>query len=136
MKVLRWHWPVLLLLVAASLVAGEAALVPPIAPRVEHRETRHGQIVTDDYFWLREKTNPAVIEYLQAENAYTDSLTQGQKPLEETLYQEMLGRIKQNDLRRRSSRASTTTIRGPKRASSIPCSVAVRAAWKERSKSF
>jgi len=98
MKVLRWHWPVLLLVLAASLVAGEAALVPPIAPRVEHRETRHGQIVTDDYFWLREKTNPAVIEYLNAENAYTDSLTQRQKPLEETLYQEMLGRIKQNDL--------------------------------------
>ena len=77
MKVLRWHWPVLLLVLAASLVAGEAAVTPPVAARVEHRETRHGQEVTDDYFWLREKTNPAVIEYLNAENAYTAALTAG-----------------------------------------------------------
>ncbi len=52
----------------------------------------------DNYFWLRDKSNPAVIEYLKAENAYTDALTKNLKPFEDSLYQEMLGRIKQTDL--------------------------------------
>ena len=52
----------------------------------------------DNYFWLRDKSNPAVIEYLKAENAYTDALTKDLKPFEEALYKEMLGRIKQTDL--------------------------------------
>jgi oligopeptidase B len=52
----------------------------------------------DNYFWLRDKSNPAVIEYLKSENAYTDALTKDLKPFEEALYTEMLGRIKQTDL--------------------------------------
>jgi oligopeptidase B len=71
---------------------------PPVANRVDHREERHGATVIDNYFWLRDKNNPAVIEYLKAENAYTDALTKSLKPFEESLYQEMLGRIKQTDL--------------------------------------
>jgi oligopeptidase B len=71
---------------------------PPVANRVEHREERHGATVIDNYFWLRDKSNPAVIEYLKAENAYTDALTKDLKPFEEALYKEMLGRIKQTDL--------------------------------------
>ena len=49
----------------------------PTAPRVEHREVRHGATVIDDYFWLREKSNPKVTEYLEAENAYTAAHDQG-----------------------------------------------------------
>ncbi|HEV8042014.1 MAG TPA: S9 family peptidase [Bryobacteraceae bacterium] len=71
---------------------------PPVANRIEHREERHGATVMDNYFWLREKSNPAVIEYLKAENAYTDALTKNLKPFEDALYTEMLGRIKQTDL--------------------------------------
>jgi oligopeptidase B len=71
---------------------------PPVANRIEHREERHGATVIDNYFWLRDKSNPAVIEYLKAENAYTDALTKDLKPFEEALYKEMLGRIKQTDL--------------------------------------
>ncbi|HTS66477.1 MAG TPA: S9 family peptidase [Candidatus Acidoferrales bacterium] len=71
---------------------------PPTAPRVEHREVRHGATVIDDYFWLREKSNPKVVEYLQAENAYTEAMTKDLKPFEDALYQEMLSRIKQTDL--------------------------------------
>ena len=54
--------------------------------------------MSDDYFWLREKSNPAVISYLEAENAYTAAVT---RPLEgrvEALYREMRGRIKEADL--------------------------------------
>src|SRR5580693_8029395 len=71
---------------------------PPTAQRIEHREERHGATVMDNYFWLRDKSNPAVIEYLKSENAYTDALTKDLKPFEEALYTEMLGRIKQTDL--------------------------------------
>ena len=75
-----------------------AAQTPPVAPRVEHREVRHGETVSDDYFWLREKSNPQVRTYLEAENAYTASMTADLKPFSDALYTEMLGRIKQTDL--------------------------------------
>ncbi len=59
---------------------------------------RHGATVVDDYFWLREKSNPKVVEYLEAENAYTAAMTKDLAPFSDALYQEMLGRIKQTDL--------------------------------------
>ena len=71
---------------------------PPVAPRIEHRETRHGATVIDPYFWLREKSSPQVVQYLEAENAYTESLTGNLKPFSDAIYQEMLGHIKQTDL--------------------------------------
>ncbi len=76
----------------------DMAPVPPVAPKIEHREVRHGATVIDDYYWLREKSNPEVIKYLEAENAYTAAMTQDLKPFEDALYKEMLGRIKQTDL--------------------------------------
>ncbi|MGD9720816.1 MAG: S9 family peptidase [Pirellulales bacterium] len=82
----------------ATKSAADETPQPPVAPRIGHRQSWHGEEVTDHYYWLREKSNPAVIDYLKAENAYTEALTRGQKSLEETLYQEMLGRIKQTDL--------------------------------------
>jgi oligopeptidase B len=71
---------------------------PPVAARAEHREVRHGETVSDDYFWLRQKSNPDVIRYLEAENAYTAAMTKGLLPFAESLYQEMLSHIKQTDL--------------------------------------
>jgi oligopeptidase B len=71
---------------------------PPVAKRIEHVEVRHGATINDPYFWLREKSNPDVVKYLDAENAYTEALTKDLKPFEERLYKEMLGRIKQTDL--------------------------------------
>jgi len=71
---------------------------PPVAPVIEHRETRHGSMVVDNYFWLREKSNPEVIKYLEKENAYTEAVTKPAKPFENALYSEMLSHIKQTDL--------------------------------------
>jgi oligopeptidase B len=71
---------------------------PPVAKKAGHKEARQGTTVTDDYFWLREKANPEVLNYLNAENAYTEEMTKGLKPFEDALYKEMLGRIKQTDL--------------------------------------
>ena len=86
-------------ILATSLMSPtEAAPVPPVAPTVEHREVRHGATVIDNYYWLREKSNPKLIKYLEAENAYTLEMTKDLKPFEDALYNEMLGRIKQTDL--------------------------------------
>jgi len=58
----------------------------------------HGDKIQDDYFWLRERNNPEVKAYLEAENAFSDEFMKGTEALQEKLYQEMLGRIKQTDL--------------------------------------
>jgi oligopeptidase B len=75
-----------------------SCFTPPVAPIHEHREEWHGEAVADNYFWLREKSNPEVARYLEAENAYTAALTKDLKPFEDALYAEMLARIKQTDL--------------------------------------
>ncbi len=58
----------------------------------------HGDRRVDHYAWLRQKENPEVIAYLEAENAYTDAILRPTETFQETLYQEMLGRILQTDL--------------------------------------
>src|SRR5712664_1847039 len=71
---------------------------PPIARRQPVEHVIHGDRRVDDYAWLRDKTNPEVISYLNAENAYTDAILRDTGPFQEKLYQEMLGRILQTDL--------------------------------------
>jgi len=95
-----------LLLQAVLLVAtlAPAALAqnghgqPPVARKVPHTTQIHGYTLKDDYFWLREKKNPEVLKYLEAENAYTEEVMKPTKEFQETLYKEMLGHIKQTDL--------------------------------------
>lgn len=57
----------------------------------------HGVTLTDDYFWLRDRKNPEVIAYLEAENAYAASWMAATAPLQERLYGEMVGRIRETD---------------------------------------
>src|ERR1700734_2321392 len=84
-------------LFSAFSLAGQTPQ-PPRAPVIEHREMRYGTTVVDNYFWLREKSNPEVIKYLQQENAYTEAMTRRVKPFEGALYSEMLSNVKQTDL--------------------------------------
>ncbi len=71
---------------------------PPIAHR-EHTEIHlHGETLIDDYAWLRNKENPDVIAYLEAENAYAEADTRALAPLRDQLYEEMLSHIKQTDV--------------------------------------
>src|SRR6266540_144031 len=58
----------------------------------------NGDRLVDNYFWLREKTNPAVIAHLEAENAYTASVMKPTEALQEKLYNEILSHIKQTDV--------------------------------------
>src|SRR3954463_7589153 len=71
---------------------------PPVATMKPKVDTLHGEIRTDNYFWIREKTNPEVIDYLNAENAYTAARMKHTEALQQKLYDEMLSRIKENDV--------------------------------------
>jgi oligopeptidase B len=70
---------------------------PPAARKVAKRVGAHGVTWDDQYFWLREKTNPRVLAYLRAENAYADAVMRPTVPLQRALYREMLARIKETD---------------------------------------
>jgi oligopeptidase B len=71
---------------------------PPAAKKVPKTEVAHGDQRVDDYFWLREKTNPDVRTYLEAENTYTAAFMKPTDALQSALYKEMLGHIKETDL--------------------------------------
>ncbi len=70
---------------------------PPVAPREPKDVTVHGDKRIDDYFWLRRKDDPRTLAYLEAENAYADAWFEPHAALKEQLYQEMIGRIQQDD---------------------------------------
>lgn len=75
-----------------------AELTPPIAKRIPHPTTTHGDTREDDYFWLQQKEDPEVIAYLEAENTYANTLLAPTENLQKKLYAEMLGRIQETDL--------------------------------------
>jgi oligopeptidase B len=77
---------------------GSGNAQPPVARREPVEHLLHGDGRIDQYAWLREKQNPEVIAYLNAENAYTDAVMRGTESFQENLYGEMLGRILQTDL--------------------------------------
>lgn len=74
------------------------AVKPPVAKKVPQATHIHGDTLVDDYYWMREKNNPEVIAHLEAENAYTDAVMKPTEPLQEALYKEIIGRIKETDV--------------------------------------
>lgn len=101
----RWLFLLLLFVLAVpannSVIAqsngGAGAPQPPMAEKKTKTTNIHGTTLVDDYFWLREKTNPAVLSHLQAEDAYTQAVMKPTEALQEKLYKEMLSHIKQTD---------------------------------------
>lgn len=73
-------------------------LTPPVAKIVPTTHTIHGDTRTDNYRWLQDKTDPEVIAYLDAENAYTKAVMEPTEALQKTLYDELLSRIQETDL--------------------------------------
>src|SRR5271156_4336234 len=71
---------------------------PPVAKREPKVTEINGHKLVDNYFWLRDKKNPDVRAYLEAENVYTDAVMKPTEPLQKKLYEEMLGRIKETDV--------------------------------------
>jgi oligopeptidase B len=72
--------------------------VPPVARRVPVVSTLHGERRVDEYAWLRERSSPDVVAYLEAENRYTEGILSPLAKLREGLFQEMLARIPQADV--------------------------------------
>ncbi len=73
-----------------------AMKAPNAAPQPKTLEA-HGHERIDNYFWLKERENPEVIAYLEAENSYTEAKMKHTEPLQETLFNEIVGRIKKDD---------------------------------------
>ncbi|REJ77702.1 MAG: S9 family peptidase [Acidobacteria bacterium] len=101
-KILRSIASVLLILTACTAAAhSQDDMKPPVAKKEPKVTNVHGQTLTDNYFWMRDrndKKSPAIIDYLKAENEYTDAAMKPHREFVEGLYEEMLGRIKQTDL--------------------------------------
>jgi oligopeptidase B len=99
LRLLASSLAVLPIVVAApALQLGGQDVTPPKATVKPKIDTLHGDVLTDNYFWIRYKTNPEVIAYLNAENAYTAARMKHTEPLQQKLYDEMLSRIKETDL--------------------------------------
>ena len=102
---MRRHFPPVLVLLLAllslhqfkTMAQTDNAPAPPVAKKLTRTTTVHGTTLSDDYFWMRDKKNPEVIAYLEAENAYTDAMMKPTAALQEKLYKEMLSRIKETD---------------------------------------
>ena len=77
--------------------AADAPLQPPVARKVPHTVQLHGDTLSDDYFWLRQKGTPEVEQYLRAEAAYADAMMKPTEALQKTLYDEMLSRVQETD---------------------------------------
>ena len=88
---------VCVLLSMAGCSTATTTVTPPDAVQRPVETHRHGRVLVDEYAWLREKSNPEVIAYLEAENEWAESATRGLRPLEAQLYEEMLERIQQSD---------------------------------------
>src|SRR5215203_1724657 len=83
--------------VIAQSNGGAGAPQPPMAEKKPKTTNIHGVTLVDDFFWPREKTNPAVMAHLQAEDKYTEAVMKPTAALQEKLYNEMLSHIKQTD---------------------------------------
>lgn len=72
-------------------------IIEPKANKVSHTLVKHNHSRNDDYFWMNQRDSKEVIEYLEQENAYATKLLEHTQSLQEELYNEIVGRIKQTD---------------------------------------
>lgn len=75
----------------------EKNLQAPIAKKIEKKLEKHGDVRIDNYFWMNQREDQEVLDYLNAENAYNDQMTAHTKDLQKKLFLEMKGRIKEDD---------------------------------------
>ncbi len=97
---MRWSGLLVLILTGIMFMqckSSKSKVEPPIAERIAHRDTMFNDVRVDYYHWLRNRENPKVIDYLKAENAYTEANMSHTADLQEQLYKEMLSRIKETD---------------------------------------
>jgi oligopeptidase B len=109
MKKLSWRHVRITTLIFASLVFASVFVqaaddnpsslpAPPVAKKAPKSTEINGHTLVDNYYWLRDKKNPEVKAYLEAENTYTDAVMKPTEGLQKKLYDEMLSRIKETDI--------------------------------------
>ncbi|MBO9727599.1 MAG: S9 family peptidase [Chitinophaga sp.] len=76
----------------------QADIKPPVAEKIPKEFNIHGDKRIDNYYWMNERENPKVLAWLNAENAYVDTILSPQKKLQEQLFDEMKSRIKETDM--------------------------------------
>src|SRR6266571_8317405 len=84
-------------LLAQALPTTTPSAAPPVAAVRPHRFDEHGNVRIDPYYWLKDRSNPEVIKYLEDENAYTKAVMAHTQALQDRLYDELKGRVLQND---------------------------------------
>lgn len=89
---------IFLMIVSMTTVAQQTQIKPPKAQKIPVTDTLYGDVRIDNYAWIKDKTNQEVIKHLEAENEYTSAIMAPTIDLQETLYQEIVGRIKETDL--------------------------------------
>lgn len=88
----------ILLLYTTQMTAQNNSVSPPVAERIPYEiATPHGDVRTDYYYWMRFIDNPKVKEYLKAENAFTAKMMKPTEALQNTLFEEMKGRVKEDE---------------------------------------
>ncbi|MET1161751.1 MAG: S9 family peptidase, partial [Pseudoxanthomonas sp.] len=89
----------LLMTSSPSSALSPVANAPDVAKKPHEVKAPFGATRNDDYYWLRDddRKDPEMLAYLNAENAYADAVLAPTKPLQEKLYGEIVGRIKQDD---------------------------------------
>ena len=75
----------------------DSTIKPPVAKIISHTLEKHGHVRTDNYYWLNQRENPEVIDYLNQENDYYHQSTSHTKEFQKDLFEEMKARIKEDD---------------------------------------
>ncbi|UOB17357.1 S9 family peptidase [Abyssalbus ytuae] len=78
-------------------ISMDNSIIPPKAEKIPVQLEKHGDIRIDNYYWLNERDNPEVIDYLERENDYNDKVTAHTKDFQKRLFEEMKSRIKEDD---------------------------------------
>ena len=92
---------VVVIMIGTGMMMAQETLKPPVAKKEPKVLKIHGYTITDNYAWLRDRETPKkpeIVKYLEDENAYTEAHMGKHKAFVDSLYKEMLGRIKQTDL--------------------------------------
>lgn len=86
-----------LLILSTFALSNAQNMQAPKAKKIEHKLEKHGDIRIDNYYWLNDRENPEVIQYLNDENTYTDFILKDTEQLQENLFNEIRNRIKEDD---------------------------------------
>jgi len=94
------YWLILFMIAGVNFIYAQTNngnIMPPKAEKIPKALTIHGNTRIDNYYWLNERENPKVLDYLKEENKYTDTMLKPTEELQDKLFKEITGRIKQND---------------------------------------